>query len=259
MQSLRSMFVVVACGSAGLAQAGIVYQTSFERPGHTVGVFPQFPPSPATQDNWFQLDGNIFNVTNNVARTGSQSVAANSTNQPNASRWALRSTPLDGTLPENNIITSTVWVRLDENPNANRLSRAGLDIYDASGANRIAALGIQSDGVLRGIDGISSTFDLATGVSLNEWHQLSISVIFSTKKILFSLDGNLLGFGAHTATDFGDADLWMIGFKPSPDTAPGIGHQAYFDDYSIEVAGIPAPGTLALLGLGAVAVRRRRR
>lgn len=258
MQSMRSVFVLAAGGLASLAQAGIVYQTSFERPGHTVGVLPQFPPSPAVQDNWFQLDGNIFNVTNNVARTGSQSVAANTTNQPNASRWALRSTPLDGSLPENNIITSSVWVRLDSNDNANRLSRAGLDLYDAAGVNRIAALGIQSDGILRGIDGISSTFDLANGVSLNEWHQISISVIFSTKKILFYLDGNLLGFGAHNATDFGDADLWMIGFKPNPDTAPGIGHQAYFDDYSIETTAIPAPATLALLGLGALAARRRR-
>lgn len=258
MQSMRSVFVLAASGLASLAQAGIVYQTSFERPGHTVGVLPQFPPSPAVQDNWFQLDGNIFNVTNNVAHSGSQSVAASTTNQPNASRWALRSTPLDGSLPENNIITSSVWVRLDSNDNANRLSRAGLDLYDAAGVNRIAALGIQSDGILRGIDGISSTFDLANGVTLNEWHQISISVIFSTKKILFYLDGNLLGFGAHNATDFGDADLWMIGFKPNPDTAPGIGHQAYFDDYSIENAAIPAPGTLALLGLGALAARRRR-
>jgi hypothetical protein len=247
MQSVRSLFVVTAGGLTSLAQAGIVYQTSFERPGHTVGVLPQFPPSPAVQDNLFQLDGNILSVTNNVARTGSQ---------PNASRWALRATPLDGSLLENNIITSSVWVRLDSNDNANRLSRAGLDLYDASGANRIAALGIQSDGILRGIDGISSTFDLANGVTLNEWHEISISVVFSTKKILFYLDSNLLGFGAHNATDFGDADLWMIGFKPNPDTAPGIGHQAYFDDYSIAV--IPAPGTLALLGLAALAARRRR-
>ncbi|HEX8878272.1 MAG TPA: PEP-CTERM sorting domain-containing protein [Phycisphaerales bacterium] len=255
MQSLR-VFVLAASGFATLAQAGIVYQTSFERPGHTVGVMPQFPPNPAVQDNWFQLDGNIFSVTNNVARSGSQSVTGNTTNQPNASRWALRATPLDGSLPENNIVESSVWVRMDPNDNANRLSRAGIDIYDNTGANRIAALGIQSDGVLRAIDGVSSTFDLATGLTLGEWYKLTITVIFSTQKVQFSLNDNLLGFGAHSAADFGDADLWMIGFKPTPDTAPGIGHQAYFDDYSIAV--IPAPGTLALLGLGALAARRRR-
>lgn len=253
---MRAMFAVAACGFATLAQAGIVYQTSFERPGHTVGVLPQFPPNPAVQDNWFQVDGNIFSVTNNVARSGSQSVTANTTNQPNASRWALRSTPLDGSLAQNNIIESSVWVRLDPNDNANRLSRAGIDIYDASGVNRIAALGIQSDGVLRAIDGVSSVSDLATGLTLGEWYKLTITVVFSTKKVQFSLNDNLLGFGAHDAVDFGDADLWMIGFKPNPDTAPGIGHQAYFDDYSI--AAIPAPGTLALVGLGAIAVRRRR-
>jgi hypothetical protein len=254
---MRAMFAVAACGLATLAQAGIVYQTSFERPGHTVGVLPQFPPNPAVQDNWFQLDGNIFNVTNNVARSGSQSVAANTTNQPNASRWALRATPLDGSLPQNNIVESSVWVRMDANSSANRLSRAGLDIYDSTGANRIAALGIQSDGVLRGIDGVSSTFDLASGLTLGEWYKLTITVVFSTKKVQFSLNDNLLGFGAHNAADFGDADLWMIGFKPNPDTAPGIGHQAYFDDYSIAV--IPTPGTLAVVGLGAIAAGRRRR
>lgn len=253
---MRSLCVVAACGLATLAQAGIVYQTSFERPGHTVGVLPQFPPNPAVQDNWFQLDGNIFNVTNNVARSGSQSVTATTTNQPNASRWALRSTPLDGSLAQNNIIESSVWVRLDPNDNANRLSRAGLDIYDGSGVNSIAKLGIQSDGVLRAIDGVSSTFDLATGLTLGEWYKLTITVIFSTKKVQFSLNDNLLGFGGHTASDFGDADLWMIGFKPNPDTAPGIGHQAYWDDYSIAV--IPTPGTLALLGVGVLAARRRR-
>ena len=58
-------------------------------------------------------------------------------------------------------------------------------------------------------------------------------------------------FMRHAQANFVDLDTFATG--------PLVTQlEAYFDDYSIETSGIPAPGTLALLGLGAIAARRRR-
>jgi hypothetical protein len=149
------------------------------------------------------------------------------------------------------------------NQSTTRASTAGLDLYDDTGAFRIGAIRIRDDGGVDFLNGQSTTLVASLGagsLSTSAYYNLAIEANFNTNTLRYFIGGvEITGFSAGFATftgstGFGDADLYVTRNNPTSSTG---GDTAFFDDLLIER--IPAPGSLALVGIAGVFAGRRRR
>ncbi|MGH7242395.1 MAG: PEP-CTERM sorting domain-containing protein [Phycisphaerales bacterium] len=247
MLKFVSAAAVLAIASG--ASASLVYGTSFEAPTFAAGALNG-------QAGWVADAGS---VTNNPARahTGSQFASMTGAQIGASGKWAWESTHAIGPaqLAINPIVRASVWVGMGGDAGT-RTYTAGLDLYDAFTA-RIGLVYIASDGSIGVIDGASNVFTSAAGlINPNVYHKLAVEANFASHTIRFFVDGVDSGVnGVFSSTDFADADI--RGTRTT-----GTGGAAFvtaFDDYLIENESIPAPASLALLGMGFVAGGRRRR
>lgn len=235
--------LAIACGASG----AVVYSTSFEQPTFVAGGLNG-------QGGWVADAGSI---TNNPARahTGSQFASMTGAQIGATGKWAWENTSAIGPaqLAINPIIRASVWVGMGGDAGT-RTYTAGLDLYDSFVA-RIGLVYIASDGSVGVVDGAGNATNSAAGlVNPNVYHKLTVEANFATQTVRFFVDGNDTGVnGVFSSVDFADADI--RGTRTT-----GTGGAAFvtaFDDYSIE--NIPAPASLALLGMGLIAGGRRRR
>lgn len=243
MKTLVSAAAVVAT-SAGVANAAVLYSTGFESP-FTVGTLNG-------QQGWACDAGSIQNAAGG-ARTGTQYAQMTGTQISGVGTASWGWYTGAGLVPGNQTLVMTCYAGIF-NYSGTRTFTAGLDAYDSSVA-RIGAVYLTSDGnigVLDGIGGGGATTGL--NLALNVYRKLQMVANYGTGSINFLVDDVLIYTGSFTNTDFGDADI--RGTRGSTGTGGGT-VQMRFDDYSIEV--IPAPGALALAGVGGLLAARRRR
>lgn len=263
MTKYLSAAAVLAIASG--ASATIIYQTGFENPPFTVaGLNGQGTPA-------YAVTSANFNVSNTAgaAHSGTQYARISGSGTSTSGGWAWAdNTRTAAQLASNGMtIHVSVWVNLATTGTiGTRLYRAGIDCYNDTGAARLGAVGINIDGsvtFINGIDtggGVNQAVSTAAGaVALNAWHKLEIDINFATNALAFTVDGTSIttpaGFAAFDAssTGFGDADLYSV--RGSSGTTTTTEHR--WDDLTIEQ--IPAPGALALVGLGGIIAGRRRR
>ncbi len=225
---------------AGSAQAQVLKYAGFEASeGYVLGdLFGQ---------NGWTDDGNVANVTTAQAASGSRSISINSSPVA-SSAWWWPSINYNTATSANKVIKASTDMYLATG--GSKSANWGIDLYD-NNVNRISALWVNSSGFLNYWNG-TTTVVTSTAVSYDTWHNIAITVDYTTLKASFALDNVTIASGINVSAGitsiFADADynLQGAGFDTT-----------YFDNYKVEA--IPTPGSLALLGLGGLFAGRRRR
>lgn len=251
MKNLISAAAVVAM-SAGVANAAILYQTSFEA--------PTFNTTLSGVDGW-AVQGTAATVGTVAAnaRTGTRYVQTSTLTTSGMWQW-------QGTIGQNAasiaaapIIKASVWMSHAATGTPTALRRGGLQMYNGDASTVLGALYIQSDGSVTVTDGLGVSYNTAAGAVANPsaYNKIEIELNYMTQMATFSVNGVALllppGGGAFIGTDFGDAD-----FFSTRGAGTAGGSSVRYDDYLVE-QNIPAPGAFALLGLGGLIAGRRRR
>lgn len=236
--------------SAGVANAAVLYSTSFEA--------PTFNATLNGVDGWLTQGGGSVGSTAGAARTGTRYAVTTPTT---SGQWQWQGTIAQdaASIAAAPIIRASVWMSHFVGTNTTNIKRGGLQMYNGDATTVLAALYIQSDGSITVTDGLGQTFNTAAGTIGNvaAYNQIEIELNYSTQSATFSVNGvDLLlppGGGAFIDTTFGDADFFST-------RSAGVagGNQIRYDDYLVEQE-VPAPGAFALLGLGGLIAGRRRR
>lgn len=227
---MNARYLVVPC-LLGASLYASAYSTSFEPPTWTNGQ------SLAGTDGWDAFSDPEFKITNERARTGTQSVVLD-TAPLVGSRWAWPNQPITSGL-----VVAKVWVYCESDPTHTVYSQFGLDAYSAA-VSRIGTLRIKSNG--DAVFGSSTVSTYALGLAADTWHELKLEMDLGTKIVKGFVNGNLVDSKSFTPSDFNDADL--VG------SATGF-ERGFYDDYEV----VPEPATMAVLGIGVAALIRRRR
>lgn len=264
MMKVVSAAAVLAIASG--ASAAITYSTSFESPTWTGSA----GGTAFSGQNGFASTSAGYGVVNNAANahTGSQyvRVLANSVAaSTGGSAWGYNFSA--GAVLTPGIIEISGWVRI-AGTLGTRGGFVGFDAYTST-TNRLGAISMNNDGsilVLNGVNnGSGGTASAQTGAgfisNVNAWHQLGLTLDFSTNTITYWVDGVALGapagFNTWDAglTDFGSAALWS---NRGASGTNGTSVEYRWDDLTISNT-IPAPSALALAGIGGLVANRRRR
>lgn len=203
------------------------------------------------------------------AKTGSQYVLVTAPTAGTPTRWQWTVTPVTD-FSVNSIIAGSADVKLASptSGSVNRSTSAGLQMYDA-GVNLMAQIDLLCDaqnvyGAGAGQmfvelvfgDGSGFAYNLGVANALNQYVNLGLSVNFQAGTVTGYFNGVALpDVGSNGgASDFHDFDMFC---GRTQTTTGGTAARAGFDNYTI--AQTPAPGALALLGLGGLVAGRRRR
>jgi len=180
--------------------------------------------------------------------------------------------------PSNPVLKVGVWVYQEGAGYANRTTGSGLYVWNASFTEIIAQITMQSNGVY-GIfgaaqfNGTSFTTPPSVGLSgavSDTWTHLEIQLDYTTNTIAWLINGidqTSIVTGAGVSNSFlstdgyGESDLFTAKFSSTAAGATTTGGNAWrFDDWSVDAnAAVPAPASLALVGLGGLVAARRRR
>jgi len=249
LKNLVSAAAVVAM-SAGVANAAVLYSTSFEA--------PTFNATLNGVDGWVTQNGGSVGTIAANARTGTRYAQSGTLTTGGQWQWQGTIAQDAASIAAAPIIRASVWMSHNAGTST-ALRRGGLQMYNGDASTVLAALYIQSDGSVTVTDGLAQSFSLAAGAIPNvaAYNKIEIELNYSTQTAKFSVNGTTLilppGGGAFIDTTFGDAD-----FFSTRGAGTAGGSTVRYDDYLVEQE-VPAPGAFALLGLGGLIAGRRRR
>ena len=236
--------------SAGVANAAVLYSTSFEA--------PTFNATLNGVDGWVTQNGGSVGTIAANARTGTRYAQSGTLTTGGQWQWQGTIAQDAASIAAAPIIRASVWMSHNAGTST-ALRRGGLQMYNGDASTVLAALYIQSDGSVTVTDGLAQSFSLAAGAIPNvaAYNKIEIELNYSTQTAKFSVNGTTLilppGGGAFIDTTFGDAD-----FFSTRGAGTAGGSTVRYDDYLVEQE-VPAPGAFALLGLGGLIAGRRRR
>ncbi len=242
MKVSTSAFVLGLVALAGASQAAVLKFAGFEASeGYVLGDL-------FGQNGWTDT-GDVANVTAAQAASGTRSISIDSSPVASAAWWwpAVNYNTATNT---DKIVVASVDMFLKTG--GSKSSNWGLDCYDGNSPfGRVSALWVNSGGLANYWNGTTSVVS-TTAVSYDAWNNLKITMDYTTLKSSYAINGvtiaSGISFGAGVGSVFGDADINLQG--AGFDTT-------FFDNYKVEA--VPAPASIALLGLtGLVATRRRR-
>jgi len=230
---IRTPFIVVAAiASITVAHALVLVDEGFESPTWTVGT------DISGKNGFASGSATGYVVTDLKALSGTQSILYN-TAPTSGTKWAWKDSLVNA-----GVISSEVSVYIVSQPGRTAFSYFGLDIY--SSLARIATLKVRGDGTVW--YGAASTVNVGTA-GLDQWVTLKVVTDLVNKTATAYVNGNKIGETLATpATDISDVDL----------VTNATGYEtAYFDNLKVET--VPEPLSIAAVGLGALAVIRKRR
>lgn len=265
-----SLFVAVGALASIASAATIPFSTGFEASeGYTAGT------QLATNPNWTGdgQDTTGWQITANTIggsgpKSGAQWVLTNGATA-SASKFQWTVTPVTD-FSVNSTIEGSADVKIVQ-PGSGTITRntyVGIQMYTAAidqvasllfyiDAENLAGLGANRMLLLADYgDASSYVYDLGVSNVINTYVNLKLSANFVTGTVRGYINGNVLPDigGTGGFTDFHDFDLTL----GSSTTTGGTRGRGGFDNYSITA--VPAPGSLALVGLaGLVGARRRRK
>jgi hypothetical protein len=253
--AVSSLAVVVSAASAQ-----VVFQTGFEPPAYTadssiVGQPASMPPTWTTFSGGFIVRQAVPSVT---PFAGSQMLESTSHAAPDTERNA-RIPLLDAWNSRNagnNIAVASVMMYL---PSASTTQEAqyGIRARSASGATSQFA-GIFADITTGVVSMWAPTGNTVTNLTLSKdaWHHVELEMNFDTGLVRGFVNGSManhtFSFEPAVTTQLFWVTMWNQ--KPATHEIPQV---VYFDDYKIQA--VPEPATMAALGLGLLALARKRK
>lgn len=239
MKKFLSMAVLCA-GIMGSANAVVLMSEDFD--AMTVG-------SPLAGNSGFDPFSDApFYVSNLRSVSGANSARIDSSVA--GSRWAWKNlAPGAGTIGPNRIVIASADIYIESEENA-RDTLTGLDAYN-SAVNRIAAVRISRDtGVVSlGIGTFTATNLVAL---MDRWNKLELVMNFNTGTATAVLNGvaSANSVTISTANAVADVDLYAV----RSTVATSASH---YDNYMVQA--VPEPATMTVLVLGLAAIARRRK
>lgn len=201
------------------------------------------------QGGWFQDIGTAaaFQVQNTLANTGSKALQVDQAGQPNFTR-AIQFLSTAGSPVI--VISMDFYVALASNTGQFRLTTF------TTSNTAFADVIITSTGSTQLFNEAVNASVSAAAVTVNAWHSVQLSMDFNGRTMGVRFDDGpttSLGMGVNSVNSLGAIAIMAL---PS-----GTGTSKMFVD-NLEVASVPEPSTMVLLGLGlaaAAGLRRRRR
>jgi hypothetical protein len=249
----------------------VSYSTGFESPTFTAGL------ALTGQDSWVAGSGtgtNVPAVSSTMAYTGTQSVQLNGypgagSTFTSSGRAFAAGTPA-GVNPML-AMSARLWV---DSIAADRYF--GIQFGTAAGATSTSlGMALSGNGLRGGGGGYANFNGLATGLLqarttadfLGRWVGLSVVAdrTLTTNNVVYTFTGLGTSGGLATETfttsvNFGTQNITHIAVVADwSDTSTGSTGLAFVDDVSFSASPVPEPASMAALGLGALALIRRRK
>lgn len=254
---MRKLTLLALTALSVASQAVVLTQTGFEQ------IEGYVPGGIAGQGDWDTFSDPDMSVVDTMAHTGTQSLLINtdSGTWPSGSGWSWPNLApnYDPSATSNKVLITSAYFFIQSGTNDGGASRAfGFDAYTPD-VERVALARIRSDnGTVELLSGLAnSTIKTSTmSVSRDAWHQLALILDFRTNVARVLLDGVDAGVSDSidgTAT-LNDVDVYATEAVPAGGNSLGV---AFVDNYRVEA--VPEPATLAALGMGVLALARRRR
>lgn len=219
------------------ANAQVFFNENFE--GFTAGNLNG-------QNGWQTLAATGYNVVAGGGYGGSKGVSYFTAAAASNYAWPDIIPAYNSATSSNKTVRAMMDIFVGSTPAV--LGRGGFRAYTAGGGTLVAGGYFRSDGNLYNGGG---TVLLGTNAAwMNTWVKLEVRMNFGSANYQVFVNGTQVGANqAMTATTLEDADL----FNSNSANAATIS----YDNYKVEA--VPEPASVAALGLGVVALMRRRR